>query len=201
MRTGIFGGTFDPIHFGHLIIAEQAREQANLDRVLLIPSARPPHKLDENVTPFDRRVEMLQLALAGQTQLQIDTMERDRPGPSYTVDTLTELHRRFPNDEFFLIVGGDALADLPRWYEPLRIIDRATLLFAVRPGWPPASREDLAQALGLSDPSRIKIQGLEVPLIHISSRDLRRRAKDGRSLLYLVPRAVEVYIREKKLYR
>ncbi len=143
---------------------------------------------------------MLQLALAGQTQLQIDTMERDRAGPSFTADTLTELHTRYPGDELFLILGGDCLADLPRWYEPVRIIDQATLLFAVRPSWPGVSKEDLAQSLGLSDPALIRLQALEVPLIHIASRDLRRCASQGRSLLYLVPRAVEVYIREKKLY-
>jgi nicotinate-nucleotide adenylyltransferase len=200
MRIGVFGGTFDPVHLGHLIIAEQAREQARLDRVLMIPSARPPHKIDDRLTRFDRRVEMLQLALAGQVDLQVDTMERDRPGPSYTSDTLAELRLRHPDDELFLILGGDCLPDLPRWHEPLRIIDQATLIVSPRPGWQRYTPEQLASFLGLTDPSRVKLQWLEVPQVDIASRDLRARATEHRSLKYLVPRSVEVYIREKKVY-
>jgi nicotinate-nucleotide adenylyltransferase len=200
MRIGIFGGTFDPVHLGHLIIAEQAREQAHLDQVWFVPSARPPHKLETPITPFDRRAEMLQLAVAGQPNFLVDLIEKDRPGPSFTVDTLTDLHRLRPGKQYFLILGGDCLPDFPTWREPERIIELSTLLVAARPGWPVWSGIQVAASLGLADAGRIHLEPILIPLIEISSRDLRRRASESRSLLYLVPRAVEVYIREKKLY-
>jgi nicotinate-nucleotide adenylyltransferase len=201
MRVGIFGGTFDPIHYGHLIVAEQAREQAGLDRVWFVPSARPPHKADRVVTPFDRRAEMLTLALAGhEDKFRVETIERDRPGLSYTADTLDALAQAHPDTEWFLILGADSVHDLPGWHEPLRIIDRATVLAACRPGHLVWSATDLAAALGIS-PNRVRLGVVDVPLIDIASRDLRRRAAEGRSLLFQLPRAVEVYIGEKKLYR
>jgi nicotinate-nucleotide adenylyltransferase len=201
MRIGVFGGTFDPVHVGHLIVAEQCREQARLDEVWFVPSARPPHKRDSPLTAFDRRAEMLQLALAGQPRFRLESIERDRPGPSYTADTLDELHTRHPNAELALILGADCLPDLPTWHEPQRIVERATLLVAVRPGFALWSPEQLAQALALPSSEPVRMQIVNVPLIGISSRDLRQRAAEGRSLLYVVPRAVEVYIKEKHLYR
>src|SRR5262245_31594023 len=104
MRIGIFGGTFDPVHLGHLILAENCREQGRLDQVWFIPAAAPPHKLDRAITPFDRRVEMLRLALAGNPAFQVNELEKDRPGPSYTVDTLSELCRQYPGNELFLLI-------------------------------------------------------------------------------------------------
>lgn len=199
MRIGIFGGTFDPIHVGHLIIAEQAREQARLDHVWFVPSARPPHKLDKPMTQFERRVEMLQLAIAGQTSFRVETIEKERPGPSYTADTLDDLRRKHPEHDWFLILGADCLPDLPTWYEPLRIIDGALLLAAARPGWNVLTVPQLATFLGVL-PERVRLQTLLVPLIEISSRDLRLRASEERSITYMVPRAVEVYIREKRIY-
>jgi nicotinate-nucleotide adenylyltransferase len=200
MRVGIFGGTFDPVHLGHLIIAEQAREQAHLDLVWFVPSARPPHKLDKPLTPFERRAEMLQLAIAGQTNFRVELIEKDRPGPSFTADTLADLHRFHPGDELFLILGTDCLPDLAKWHEPRQIIETATLLVAARPGWPVWTTVQLADSLGLPDASNVRMQQVLIPLIEISSRDMRRRSAEGRSLLYMVPRAVEVYIREKRLY-
>jgi len=201
MRVGIFGGTFDPVHYGHLIVAEQAREQGRLDQVWFVPSARPPHKVDRVVSPFDRRADMLALAIAGhEDQFRVEPMERDRPGPSYTADTLATLDREHPGTEWFLILGADSVRDLPEWHEPLRIIDRATILVAGRPRHPVWSAAELAAALRV-EPDRVRLQVVEVPLIDIASRDLRRRAATGRSLLFQLPRAVEVYIREKGLYR
>jgi nicotinate-nucleotide adenylyltransferase len=201
MRIGIFGGTFDPVHFGHLIVAEQAREQAALDQVWFVPSARPPHKTDRTISPFDRRAEMLTLAIAGQEdKFRIEPIEKDRPGPSYTADTLDELNARHPNTDWFLLLGADSVKDLPTWYEPSRIIDRATILIAARPGHPVWTSAELAPALG-TDPNRIRLSVVEVPQIDIASRDLRRRAAEGRSLLFQVPHSVRVYIAEKKLYR
>jgi nicotinate-nucleotide adenylyltransferase len=201
MRIGIFGGTFDPVHYGHLIVAEQAREQAGLDQVWFVPSARPPHKAEQPISPFDRRAEMLTLAVAGQEdKFRVEPIEKDRPGPSYTADTLDELNARHPNTDWLLMLGADSVKDLPTWYEPLRIIDRATILVAARPGHAVWTAGELAAALG-TDPKRVHMSVVDVPQIDIASRDLRRRAAEGRSLLFQVPHSVRVYISEKKLYQ
>src|SRR4051812_43076869 len=134
MRIGIFGGTFDPVHWGHLILAEQGREQGRLDQVWFVPAARPPHKSEAELTPFTQRVEMLHLAIAGQPAFRVEELEKDLPGPGYTAVTLEELQRRHPEHEWFLLVGGDALRDLPGWYEPERIVAKAALLVMARPG-------------------------------------------------------------------
>jgi len=200
MRIGVFGGTFDPVHLGHLIIAEQCREQARLDQVWFIPAARPPHKQDRPLTPFAQRVEMLALAVAGQPTFRVDELEKDRPGPSYTVDTLEEIQRRQPGAELELVLGSDCLPDMSHWREPARIVGRAGLLVAARPGWPLWSGEQLREALGLLAEVPLRHQVIHAPLMDISSRDLRRRAAGGRSLRYLLPRAVEAYIAAHRLY-
>jgi nicotinate-nucleotide adenylyltransferase len=201
MRIGVFGGTFDPVHQGHLILAEQCREQGRLDEVWFVPAARPPNKLDRPLTPFRHRVEMLALAVAGNPAFRIDPLEEDRVGPSYTADTVEELSRRHPDDEFFLLVGSDTLADLPRWHDPLRVVRHAGLLVMARPNNPVLPAAELGEGLGLPDPSLLRMEVVETPLIDISSRDLRRRAAAGRSLRYFLPRAVEAYVHEKGLYR
>src|SRR5438270_13637789 len=149
MRVGVFGGTFDPVHLGHLILAEQCREQARLDQVWFIPAARPPHKSDRPLTPFAQRVEMLALALAGQPSFRIDELEKDRPGWSYTADTLAEVHRRHPGDEFLLLIGSDTLHDLRHWHDPARVAALAIFLVVARPGWELTDVEGLARALRL----------------------------------------------------
>jgi nicotinate-nucleotide adenylyltransferase len=201
MRAGVFGGTFDPVHFGHLILAEQAREQGRLDEVWFVPAPRPPHKDEPALTRFEQRVEMLALALAGNPAFRIDELEKQRSGPSYTADTLTELRCRHPAHEFFLLVGSDTLLDLPHWYEPLRVLEQAGLLVMARPGNPVTSADALRERLHWPDQVPLHLQVIETPLIDISSRDLRRRAAAGRSLHYFLPRAVECYIHDKRLYR
>jgi nicotinate-nucleotide adenylyltransferase len=200
-KVAVFGGTFDPAHMGHLIMAEQCREQAQLDQVWFIPAARPPHKHEDELTPFARRVEMLALALAGQPAFRVEELEKDRPGPSYTADTLEELAQRHPDVEWHFILGSDSLPDLPQWHEPLRILKMARLLVVARPGHPIMPVQELRKLLGLTQSDELPLQIIESPLIEISSTDLRRRAGEGRSLRYLVPRAVECYIQEKALYR
>lgn len=200
MRLGIFGGTFDPIHIAHLVLAEQCREQGRLDEVRFVLAARPPHK-PEPRAPFAQRVEMVTLAISGQPAFRIDEIERDRPGPSYTADTLDALHRSVPDAELVLIIGADSLRDLPLWYEPLRIVQRAELLVVARPDAPIYSAEELRTTLGLDTATPLRMQTAEVPLMAISSRDLRRRLRAGRSVRYMVPRAVEAYIADKGLYR
>lgn len=197
-RIGIFGGTFDPVHMGHLIMAEQCREQARLDEVWFVPAADPPHKKPQ--APFGRRVEMLALAIAGNAAFRIDELEKDRPGPNYTVDTLEEFRQRYPTYSFFFALGSDSLPDLPHWRDPAGIVQRAALLVVARPGWQVPPLEQLRRTLGLLDEVALQVEMVEVPLIDTSSTDLRRRAAEGRSLRYLVPRAVECYILEHRLY-
>jgi nicotinate-nucleotide adenylyltransferase len=201
MRIGVFGGTFDPVHLGHLILAEQAREQGRLDQVWFIPSARPPHKQVDPVTPFRQRAEMLQLAVAGHAAFRVDEVEEGRPGLSYTVDTLDDLARRHPGADWLLLVGSDALAEMRDWHDAAGIVRRAGLLVMARggAGIPPA--EELRTSLRLAEEVPLRLEAVEAPQIGISSRDLRRRAAEGRSLRYLVPRAVECYIQEKGLYQ
>ncbi len=201
MRVGIFGGAFDPIHFGHLILAEQSREQGQLDEVWFVPTAHPPHKEEPTLTRFDQRVEMLAVAVAGNPAFRIDELEKERPGPSYTADTLAELRRRHPAHEFLLLLGSDTLLDLPHWYQPHRVLESAGLLVMTRPGSAVLSAEQLRERLHLPERTPLRLEVIETPLIDISSRDLRRRAASGRSLRYFLPRAVECYIHEKRLYR
>jgi nicotinate-nucleotide adenylyltransferase len=201
MRVGIFGGTFDPVHLGHLAVAEQCREQAGLDQVWFVPAPRPPHKLDHPITPFAQRVEMLALALAGNPAFRVDEIERDRAGPSYMADTLQELKQRRPELDLYLMVGSDVLPDLPQWYHPERIIALARLLVVARPGWPVLPEADVRASLGLDAAVPVRMQVVQVPKIDLSSTELRERVVAGRTVRYLVPNAVECYIREKRLYR
>jgi nicotinate-nucleotide adenylyltransferase len=201
MRVGVFGGTFDPVHYGHLILAEQCREQGRLDQVWFVPAPRPPHKADQPLTRFDQRVEMLALAIAGNPTLRIDEIEKDRTGPSFTVDTLAEFQKRHPADEFFLLVGSDTLKDLPHWHDPVGVLRRAGLLVVLRPNHPLLSTDELRASAQLPADVPLRLEVVEMPLIGISSRDLRRRVVLGKSLRYLLPRAVEAYIHDKQIYR
>jgi nicotinate-nucleotide adenylyltransferase len=200
MRVGVFGGTFDPVHLGHLILAEQCREQGRLDQVWFVPAPRPPHKHERALTRFDQRVEMIQLAIAGQPAFRVEEIEKERSGPSYTVETVAELRRRHPADDFYLLLGSDTLAEIHTWYDPARLLSMVGLLVMTRPGYPTRTTEQMREALGLPESAPVPIEVVDSPLIDIASRDLRARAASGRSLRYLVPRAIEVYIGEKRLY-
>jgi nicotinate-nucleotide adenylyltransferase len=201
MRIGIFGGAFDPVHYGHLILAEQCREQARLDAVWFVPAARHPFKADTTAAPFDRRAEMVRLAIAGHPAFRVDEIEKDRPGLSYTADTLDELRRQHPDDELLLLVGSDTLAELPTWHAPERIVRAAGLVVMRRPGHEVPPVASLDAAIGLMHDESVRLQTVDVPLIDLASRDIRRRVGQGRSIRYMLPRAVEVYIGEKGLYR
>jgi nicotinate-nucleotide adenylyltransferase len=199
MRIGIFGGTFDPIHMGHLILAEQCRDQASLDQVWFLPSAHPPHKSDKPITRFEQRCDMIELAIAGHPSFRVDRIEKELPPPSYTAETLAELRRRDAGHEFFLLMGSDALPDLPGWYEPRRVIAQAGLVVVPRPGVMLWTAERLATALGV-DVSSVRLRFVACPMIEIASRELRRAIADHMSIRYLIPRAVEEYIRDRNLY-
>lgn len=195
-KIAIFGGTFDPVHLGHLIMAEQCREQAGLDEVWFMPAARPPHKQRHDITPFPRRVDMLQFAIAGHPVFRVEEIENERTGPSFLFETLAELTQRHPQAELHFLIGSDSLRDLPHWREPRRIVELTQFLVVPRTGSPLPDAGALTEALG-----PVRWQVVDMPLIDISSRDLRRRAAEGHSLRYLVPRAVECYIDTLKLYR
>jgi nicotinate-nucleotide adenylyltransferase len=199
MRIGLFGGTFDPVHVGHLILAEQCRAQVGLDEVWFLPSYHPPHKSRAEVTRFEQRCDMLELATAGHPAFRIERIEKELPPPSYTAETLAELRRRHPEHEFDLLMGSDGLPDLPGWYEPLRVVSQAGLVVVPRPGVMLWTAERLATALGV-DVSAVRLRFVACPMIDIASRELRRAVADGMSIRYMVPRAVEEYIRDRKLY-
>jgi nicotinate-nucleotide adenylyltransferase len=198
MRIGVFGGTFDPIHWGHLVLAEQCREQCRLDRVLFIPAAVPPHKPPKALTPGRHRLEMIRLAIAGHLCFEASPVELDRGGVSYTVETLEQLRAAHPEAELFLILGADSLQDFPFWREPDRILELASLACAQRP-------DAEVQLRGPSRPllERIhqRLHWVQMPLIGISASEIRARVQAGRSIRYLVPRAVECYIQDHGLYR
>jgi nicotinate-nucleotide adenylyltransferase len=200
MRIGLFGGTFDPPHLGHLVLAERCREDAGLDEVWFLVSYRPPHKTGQPLTRFESRCEMAVLATTGQPLFRVEAIERELPPPSYTAETLAELRRRHPTDEFTLIVGADSLADLPQWYEPQRVLEHAAIVAVPRPGVETWTADRLAAEVGLT-PDAVRLTTVDCPLIEIASRDLRKRVAEGKSIRYLVPRAVEEYVREKNLYR
>jgi len=200
MRIGLFGGTFDPIHLGHLIVAEACREQAQLDAVWFIPAARPPHKLEQPITPYDRRADMVALAITGQPLFELNRIEKDRPGPSFTVHTLRELREQHPAHHYFLILGADSLPDFQQWREPIELIQRAELLVVARPGSELMSAESLAASVQLSDVSALRMTIIDSPLIEVASRVIRDKVARGKTIRYLTPRAVEEYIRERRLY-
>jgi nicotinate-nucleotide adenylyltransferase len=200
MRLGIFGGSFDPVHLGHLLLAEACREQAALDRVLFVPTNMQPHKLHHQPAPNAARVEMLQLAVQGNPAFAVETLELDRGGVSYTVETLGELKRRDPASELFFLMGADSLADFPNWREPQRICELATLLVVQRAGQAPPDYSALAPFLAPEQIDAWQAQQIDLPPIAISSTDIRQRVASGRSIRYRTPRAVEMLIAERKLY-
>ena len=185
MRLGILGGTFDPVHLGHLILGETAREELSLDQVLFIPTGVQWRKAAREIAPAEHRVAMVRLAIAGNPGFSLSTVEVDRPGPSYTADTLEQLRDVYPDAGMFFIVGRDALEDMANWVRPERIRELATIVVAARDGEAPGEG---AQRLGM-------------PEVGISATDIRERVADGRSIRYLVPAAVEAYIREHGLYK
>jgi len=201
MRLGLFGGSFDPVHYAHLLLAECCREQCRLDRVDFLPAAVPPHKQGRQLTPAQTRIEMLQLAIAGHEQFAVGRYEVDRGGVNYTVDTLRHYHQQDPDAELFFLVGADMLHDLPHWREPEAICELAILVAARRPGDPDL---DFTRLAGIASPERIELFGrhqVKMPQIDLSATDLRRRVAAGLSIRFRTPRAVQKYIETHGLYR
>lgn len=193
---GIIGGTFDPIHFGHLAIAEEARVALNLERVLFIPAAQQPLKHGQQSAPAQQRLEMVCLACASNPAFEVSPIEVERAGVSYTVDTLEQLHAEYAAKLCF-ILGADALADLPRWHRPADIATLAELVAVKRP----RTHVDLAPLFREIPTLRDRVQVLEGPQLELSSTALRQRVASGRSLKYLTPDSVVEYIERHSLYR
>jgi nicotinate-nucleotide adenylyltransferase len=193
-RIGLFGGSFDPPHVAHLAVAEAAREQARLDRVLWIPAATSPFKAGEETSEGRHRLEMVRLAIAGNPAFDTDDLEIARGGISYTVDTIEEIADRHPDAELRLIIGGDSLRTFERWREPRRIVETAALLVYRRAGDSSASGD-------LPDWLSARVTFVEAPAIDLSATHLRRMLAEGRSGRYLVPDAVLEYAARQGLYR
>ncbi|NQU24761.1 MAG: nicotinate-nucleotide adenylyltransferase [Candidatus Nealsonbacteria bacterium] len=200
MRLGLFGGTFDPVHYGHLLLAECCREQGELDEVRFLPAAVPPHKQGRELTPADVRLEMLELAVAGNPGFSVSRFETDRGGVSYTVDTLTHFHGEDPDAELFFLLGADMLHDLPRWRQAARVCELAMPLVVCRPGTGTLNFDCLGRIATPERIEQIRRQQVEMPEIGISGTEIRRRTAAGRSIRYHTPRAVEEYIRSNALY-
>jgi len=196
--VGILGGTFNPPHLAHLVCASEARSQLRLARVLLVPTGIPPHKQIDDEPGAAHRLEMCRRAIAGHRDwLDVSAIEVRRPGPSYTVDTLRQIHASRPGDELTFIVGGDMAWSLPAWHEPEEILRLAAMAVAERAG---ARREEVRARLA-EMPGSDRIGYIDVPRLDISSSALRRRVRDGRRIDFLVPDAVAAYIEQEGLYR
>jgi nicotinate-nucleotide adenylyltransferase len=194
---GLLGGTFDPIHYGHLIIAEATRDQLGLDRIEFLPANDPPHKPDAAVSPARDRIAMVKVAIENIPYFDINCIEMERIGPSYTVDTLERLAERRRDDDFFFIIGGDSLRDFPTWHSPERILQLASLAVIDRPG----AAYDLELLETVLPGLRARTTFIEAPLLDISATTLRTRCADGRSIRFQTPDAVIDYITSNALYR
>jgi len=194
---GIFGGTFDPPHVGHLILAESVCDALNLSQVLFVPAADPPHKHNLSITPIQHRLAMLQTAIAGNPRFAISDVDLARPGPHYTADTLRILREQHPNATLYFLLGGDSLYDLPTWREPDEIIAQAKLAAMCRPG----ADLDLARLEAQLPGIAACVVFVDAPMIGISATTLRERMRRGHSIRYQVPEAIERYITDNRLYK
>jgi len=200
-RIGIFGGSFDPVHQGHLLIAEQFAEDMKLDLVKFIPAKVSPFKLGYTPTSDKHRLEMLRLAVGSNPRFEVDALELNRGGVSYTIDTVNELRGVEPDAEYYMLIGADSLKDFKKWKSPEELLVSVSLVVARRGGEAPPQWSELS---GLASPEvieGIQKRALDLPAMELSSTDIRRRVERGRSIRYLVPSAVEVYIDSHGLYR
>jgi nicotinate-nucleotide adenylyltransferase len=192
MRLGLYGGTFDPIHLGHLILAEACREACALDQVWFVVAGAPPHKPGGR-TDVNHRLEMVHLAIAGNSAFEVSDVETRRPGPHYSVETLETIALERPEDDLYFLIGADSLVDLPHWRSPERILALSSLVVANRPGFEPLPID--------LPPGAQPIHRVTMPAISLASNEIRRRRLEGRSIRYQVPRAVEAYMDAHGLYR
>lgn len=199
MRSvGIMGGTFDPIHNGHLVAAEAARHSFGLERVVFVPAAQPPHKGGREITPPGHRYLMTVLATMTNPYFDVSRVELEREGPSYTVDTVKHFRSLEPDGEFYFITGTDAILEICTWQSHEELLDLCQFIAATRPGYSPDALFRLEAALGRERLSRVHT--LEVPALAISSSDIRERVRNGQPVKYLLPETVENYISKYRIY-
>ncbi len=198
MNIGVLGGTFDPIHKGHLIIAEEARGKLNLAEILFMPAGQPWLKMNHSISVAEHRVQMVRFAIADKPYFKLSAMEIERPGPTYTVDTIAELQAQLgAGEELFFIMGWDNLTELPQWREPSRLVEMCHLVAVPRPGCPPPDLDSLEATIpGLASSTII----LNMPEMDISASDIRNRVAQGLPVSHLIPEPVDRYIREHGLY-
>lgn len=198
-RIGLLGGTFDPPHYGHLLLAQEAAWQLELERVLFVPTRQNPLKRTRAVSAVEDRLEMTELAVLDDARFQVSRADVDRPAPSYTVDLLRQMLREEcpPESQLYFLVGADLLAELPTWYQPEELLQLATLVVANRPGWPAPDIATIEEAFQIS---RGRVCAVTLPGVDVSATDLRRRVRAGQPIRYLTPTAVEEYIGRKRLY-
>jgi nicotinate-nucleotide adenylyltransferase len=195
-RIGVFGGTFDPPHLGHLILAEAAREQLALERVLWVVAGQSPLKLDRESPPVNLRVEMVEAAIGGHPAFRVSRADADRPGPHYSVDTLGVIAGEYQGADLYFIMGEDSLRDLPRWHRPRDFIAKCRLAVLQRPG----VETDLSELETIAPGVTARVHWVSASQIEIASSDLRRRIQAGQSIRYLVPDAVRDIVEQHRLY-
>lgn len=196
MKTGIMGGTFDPIHYGHLLAAEEARINLGIDRLIFVPTGDPPHKHNRNITPAEDRYAMTLLATAGVLEYSVSRIEIDREEETHTVDTLRAfLETGIATEDLYFITGLDAMLSIKSWYEYEKIPELCTLVTARRPGYPVSGIELLPEFI------RTKLKYIEIPQFAVSSTEIRERVKYGKGIRFLVPHLVEIYIESNNLYK
>ncbi|MGI6064863.1 MAG: nicotinate-nucleotide adenylyltransferase [Bacillota bacterium] len=196
LKLAVMGGTFDPIHYGHLVTAEAARCGFNLDKVVFVPSGRPPHKREKNITPSEDRFDMTSLAIASNSFFEVSRVEIDRPGFSYAIDTVNAFYDYYGNDiELYFITGADAILEILTWKHVDQLMEKCQFIAATRPGF------HLHDINSLPEHFAAKIVFMEVPALAISSTDIRRRVVENRPIKYLLPEPVEEYIYRYHLYR
>ncbi len=198
MKTGVLGGTFDPVHLGHIGMAGAARDELGLSGVILVPAGRPMSRVNRGITTAEHRLAMLRLAVQGKPGLAVSTIEIERTGPTYTVDTLNALNRKYGAEAgIYFILGWDSLAQLPEWREPARLVKMCRLVAVPRPGCPRPDIEALEHDIpGITE----KLIILEKPYIDISATMIKETVARGRSIDHLVPGLVAEYIKKHKLY-
>ncbi|WP_167956587.1 nicotinate-nucleotide adenylyltransferase [Anaerosporobacter faecicola] len=198
-KIGILGGTFNPIHIGHLILGQTALEQFQLDQVLFMPSKNPPHKQQEHILDEQIRAKMIQLAIADNPAFALSTFEMEREGMTYTADTLTQLTKRYPEEEYYFIIGADSLFYIDQWKEPEVIFSHCKLVAAIRDH--KTIEQMQAQIRFLTDRFQGSIALLNAPNIDISSSDIRKRSQEGKNIQYYVMPKVAAYIKDNNIYR
>ena len=200
-RIGLYGGSFDPIHFGHLISARSIAESFSFSKVILIPSARPPHKEGAAITTAEHRMAMVRLAIEGDPLFEASDVELGRAGPSYTLDTVEEYRRRVGDGvELFWVIGADSLPELPMWHRIDELVKRVTIVTAARPGFVKPAVADLSEAVGEDAALSLLSNCCPTPEIDISATRIRARVAAGKSIRYLTPETVASYIDGNRLY-